>query len=197
MKKFKRIPLNLQYFAEGDVDPEVDGIEIEVDDVKPTDKEEKQFTQADIDRIVKERLDRDRKKSEAKAEQEKAEAAKKLLEEQGEYKELLEATKAELEALKAEQEKRERDSSIKSSLKASGLTDEQVEAHFQWVEGSVKEDSDVEDVVKRYVDTLNITTNVDPSGGFGKTSKPGPKVDEDAGKDLLDRVKGLSKVKYN
>lgn len=63
---------------------------------------EKTFTQADIDRIVQERLERAQKKAdEAKAKAE-AEAAAKVLAEQGEYQKLSEAQKAKLAELEAQ-----------------------------------------------------------------------------------------------
>lgn len=66
---------------------------------KPT-TEERTFTQADIDRIVKERLDRERSRSEAAAKKASEEAERKAAEEQGKFRELYEAeVKARQEAL--------------------------------------------------------------------------------------------------
>ena len=94
MKTRKFIPLNLQYFAEGDVDPNEEEVKKteeaeKADEVKetetqkePTDKKEDviTLTQAELNKIITDRLARDRKAKEE-------EDAKKALKEQGEYKE--------------------------------------------------------------------------------------------------------------
>jgi len=59
---------------------------------------ERTFTQADLDRIVTERLDREREKSKKDAAKAQADAEAKVLAEQGKYKELFEKQQAELEA---------------------------------------------------------------------------------------------------
>lgn len=63
---------------------------------------EKKFTQADLDRIVKERLDRERKKSEDAAAKAKADADQAALKEQGQFKELAEQEKTKREQIEAE-----------------------------------------------------------------------------------------------
>jgi hypothetical protein len=70
--------------------------------------EEARFTQADIDRIVKERLDRE-KANAAKQADKAAEAARaKALEEQGKYKELAEAAQGKVGELEPYKERAER-----------------------------------------------------------------------------------------
>ena len=64
--------------------------------------EEKKFSQADVDRILKERLERERKKSEEAAAKLKADAEAKTLAEKGEFKELAEKEKAEREKAETE-----------------------------------------------------------------------------------------------
>lgn len=57
---------------------------------------ERMFSQAELDAIIKDRLDRERGKAEKAAEAAKAEAARKAAEEQGKFKELYEAAQARL-----------------------------------------------------------------------------------------------------
>ena len=202
MKTRKFIPINLQYFAEGDVDPKGEevketGAVNETDEVKetetqkePTDKKEDviTLTQAELNKIITDRLARDRKAKEE-------EDAKKALKEQGEYKELYEQSQQKIAEMEAERAKAERDAEIVRTLKSQGLTDEQVESHFKWVEKSVGEEDSIEDVVKEYVSNFKVDTSVDPSGGFGATQKPKPKEDENIGQELLARARAHTKVK--
>ena len=202
MKTRKFIPINLQYFAEGDVDPKGEEVK-QTDEVKetdkvpetepqeePTDKKEDviTLTQAELNKIITDRLARDRKAKEE-------EDAKKALKEQGEYKELYEQSQQVIAEMKAERAKAERDAEIVRTLKSQGLTDEQVESHFKWVEKSVGEEDSIEDVVKEYVSNFKVDTSVDPSGGFGATQKPKPKDDENIGQELLARARAHTKVK--
>lgn len=202
MKTRKFIPINLQYFAEGDVDPKGEEVK-QTDEVKETDKvpetepqEEPTgkkedvitLTQAELNKIITDRLARDRKAKEE-------EDAKKALKEQGEYRELYEQSQQTIAEMKAERAKAERDAEIVRTLKSQGLTDEQVESHFKWVEKSVGEEDSIEDVVKEYVSNFKVDTSVDPSGGFGATQKPKPKEDENIGQELLARARAHTKVK--
>jgi len=59
---------------------------------------DKTFTQADVDRIVKERLQREQGKAEQLAQKAREEAEAKALAEQGKYKELFEKQQADLQA---------------------------------------------------------------------------------------------------
>lgn len=202
MKTRKFIPINLQYFAGGDVDPKGEEVK-QTDEIKeidkvpetepqeePTDKKEDviTLTQAELNKIITDRLARDRKAKEE-------EDAKKALKEQGEYKELYEQSQQTIAEMKAERAKAERDAGIIKSLKSQGLNDEQVESHFKWVEKSVGEEDSIEDVVKEYVSNFKVDTSVDPSGGFGATQKPKPKEDENIGQELLARARAHTKVK--
>lgn len=62
---------------------------------------DKTFTQADVDRIVKERLQREQGKAEQLAQKAREEAEAKALAEQGKYKELFEKQQADLQAAAA------------------------------------------------------------------------------------------------
>src|SRR5699024_7119152 len=140
------IPLNLQYSAEGDVDPKADEIKKseeaeKAEEVKepqtqkqPTDKQENDITltHAEKNKIITDRVERERKAREQ-------ENAKKGGKEQGKYKELNEQTQQKIAEMEAERGKAGRDAEIVRTLKSQGLTDEQVESHFKWVEKSVGE----------------------------------------------------------
>lgn len=84
-------PMNLQTFAEGDPDPTPA-------DPDPTPQDPpKTFTQEELDKIVADRIARERKRGEERLRVEKEEAERKRLEEANEYKVLYEKTKVELE----------------------------------------------------------------------------------------------------
>lgn len=70
----------------------------------PTAGDDKRFSQADVDAIVKDRLDRQKRASEAAREKAEREAKEAALKEQGEFKTLAEQRAAELEALKPKAE---------------------------------------------------------------------------------------------
>ena len=97
------------------------------------------FTQADVDRMIADRLDRERKHSETKAQKAREEGERKAAEEQGQYQKLYEAERA--KATAAEQRARElelaslrRDAAAKFALPAKlaerlkGETPEELEA---------------------------------------------------------------------
>lgn len=67
-------------------------------------KPEKMFSQAELEQIIKDRLEREHKKQEEAALKLKEEAEKKALEEQGKHKELAEKASKEAEQAKAAQE---------------------------------------------------------------------------------------------
>ncbi len=73
-----------------------------VDTTPASGQSEKLFTQADIDKLIKERLDREKSKSEKAIATAKAEAEKQALEQQGNFQKLYETEKAEREKALAE-----------------------------------------------------------------------------------------------
>lgn len=81
----------------------------------------KSFTQADVDRIVKERLDRAEAKATEKAQKAAREAEEKALAEQGKYKELYEKAEAEKAAQAAELSKIQRQQLATSVAAKVGL----------------------------------------------------------------------------
>jgi hypothetical protein len=94
----------------------------EQSDDKSKTEGEKKFTQADLDKIVKERLEREHKKTVDAAAEAKAASEKAALAEQGKFKELAESARAEAENEKTAREKLEtelRVSRMKSAFEKS------------------------------------------------------------------------------
>lgn len=77
---------------------------------------EARFSQADIDRIVKERLDRERDKAQKEAAKHAADLEKKQLAENAEWQKLAEKAQQELQALKAEAERAERLGAVMATM---------------------------------------------------------------------------------
>ena len=120
-----RLPLNLQLFADGDDDgaddsSEDDGDE-DGDEDGEEDKPEKKYTDADIDRIVAQRLARERKAAEKKAKQQ-AEAEKlKNMSEKERHDAEFEQMKKELAELKGEKQRADMTATASDILKEAGI----------------------------------------------------------------------------
>lgn len=200
--KNELLKLNLQHFAE----PEGNSDSPEGGDAKGDDKsneggdtpsgnsdnkpegggEEKRFTQAELEEILKDRLKREKKKAEEKAEQER-------LEEQGEYKELLEAARADLEAKEAEIAARDRKDLISTKLAAKGLSAEDVQKYSKYVDKLVDDEDEIDGAVDEvYNDFISVQQAQygDPSAGFGGSKKPEQKGDDETGKSLYQQIRG-------
>lgn len=113
---------------------EVREVEVEKQEAQPVDdqpvsepaaeageKTEKTFTQAELESIVKERLDRANAKAEKAAQAAREDAERKAAEEQGEFKQLYEKTLAELEAERNAVRKMELDSMRRNVAQEYGL----------------------------------------------------------------------------
>ena len=201
----KRLKLNLQHFAEdpsepkGDDTPTGDNVpegSEESGESKPEGSEgegEKRFTQAELDQIIADRLARE-KRAQEKAEQEAAdEAERKRLEEQGEYKTLLENAQQALAEKEAEIAARDRKDKIDTKLAAKGLSAEDVKRYAKYVEALAKDedelDSVIEDVYSDYV-VAKQESYGDPSAGFGDSKEPSPQGDDEIGRSLFKRIRG-------
>lgn len=185
----ENLRLNLQFFSD-----EVDGEPTEVDtDVteevtedatKQEPVEEKKFTQAELDAAIKARLERDRKKQAEEAEQ-------KRLEEQGEYKALLEKANEKISELEAEKARVEREQSINSKLLAKGLSNEEVLKYSKYVDKLAETDEEldvaVESVYSDFVAAKQATYK-DPSAGFGESKESEQKGDDEFGRELFKRL---------
>jgi len=201
------LKLKLQFFAEKDVDDDaskssaedVDNKDNETGDGdKQSEKqsEEKTFTQAELEQILADRLARADRKREQAEQKAKDEAEKKRLEEQGEYKALLEKTQAQLAEYEQKEQQRVKTEKIVAEFKKHGLSQEQAEGKVKWVENAIEDDDQIESVVSEFANEFKTETYADPSAGFGKTKTPEPQDDEEYGQKMLDRVRGLTKTKY-
>ncbi|UBH21882.1 hypothetical protein LAU42_08890 [Macrococcus armenti] len=186
-----KLRLNLQFFSEEDGNPSESGnvdndLGNDVDNVNEPDKQEveKKFTQEDIDRIVKERLARAKKDADEAAE-------KARLEEQGQYKELLDKANEEIESLRAEKAKAEREQSINSKLLAKGLTSEEVIKYSKYVDKLAETDEEldtaIEDVYNDFVAAKQAAYK-DPNAGFGGKKETEQKGDDEVGRELFNRL---------
>lgn len=191
MKQRKFIlPLNLQLFAdEPPANPEPTPAE-------PNDggEPEKRFTQADIDRIVKERIDRERKKADEAIAKEREEAERKKLEEANEFKSLYEKAQADLEAVRKEAEQTKLESLKTNLLANAGYTGEQLERVRKYIVGAN------EDEIKTSLEELKQdippkSGGVDPSVNNPQRQQPQAKDPTEEGRSTYERLKALGKIR--
>lgn len=181
------LKLNLQFFSEKDK-TKTDDDEDKTETDEPTDTdvdegdndegsggEEPKFTQADLDRIVKERLAREKRKAEEEAE-------KRRKEEEGEYKELYETSQKEFAEFK-------RKNTVETLMLKAGYTEEQVGRYAKFVDGD--EESDIKASLDVLIEDIPPTTveRREPGAGPRIKQEPTPKDGVEYGKELLSRIK--------
>lgn len=195
---------NFTLFAEegadggaGTPDDGTDVAEGEGDNNKEPDNnsEEKTFTQAELDEIIKNRLAQEKRTREREIEKAREAEEKKRLEENDEFKELYDKAQAKLAEYDAREAQRERQETIVSKLKEHGFSDEQATKHAERVSKFVSDDT-MDDEIREYADDFKTANTVDPSAGFGRSKKAEPQSDEEYGQNMLDRVRGLTKTQY-
>lgn len=187
------MPLDIQFFAEGDppTDPPQD---------PPTDPPAtpptpegagKTFTQEDVDRIVKERLEREKRKADEKAEQARKEAERKALEEQGKYKEMYEALQKDLQAQKAQVLEARKE----TLLLGAGYTQEQANRYKKFLTGETEEElataltALIEDIPPK-------ASGVDPAThGNGQRQTPPAEEPYAFGKSIYERLKKSGRLR--
>jgi hypothetical protein len=125
------LKLNLQFFSDPDPDPQG------ATDPEPTPKgADKTFTQEEVDKLIKERLVREKRKAEEKAEEARKEAEKKALIENEKYKELYETLQQDLAEQKAVALTAKRD----ALLAQAGYDADQIKRYAKFVEGANEEE---------------------------------------------------------
>lgn len=205
--KKKLLRLDLQTFAEGDEPkPEDDpkpSDEPKDDDPKPTEgdpepkpEDEKTFTQADIDRIVKERLDREKRKRDEALEEERRKAEEQRLAEEGKYKELYEKLQAELadREKKAEEARKETLKTKKESLLTkAGYSEDQVAKYLKYIEG--ESDEDIQASLDALKADIPPKKYVDPSAGNGKKHEPKKQDLTDKGREAVKRLRAKGRIR--
>ena len=114
MEDIRKIPLNLQLFADDEAETEVD--QANVDAEKET---EKTFTQDEVNKIVQDRLAKEKAKNE-KAQEEAKKLAKMNAEQKNQY--MVEQLKKELEEYKTKEAKNDMIKEANSMLKDNDIT---------------------------------------------------------------------------
>lgn len=131
------------------------------------------FTQADVDRIVKERLEREKAKAQEREQKAREEAERKAAEEQGKFKELYEATLA-----KAEQAEQQRKALELQMLRNKVAQDVGIPgALADRLRGETQEELEAD--AKQLLETLPKSDPKAPSlngGAGGKDRKPGAAI---------------------
>lgn len=139
-------------------------------DKESDDQDDKKFTQADLERMIGERLARDRKKRE---EEKRVDD----LEESQKYKELYEAEKSKREAAEMDRMKVE-------LIRAAGYSDDKLEFVKGIVNGSTEEEinASIDGVI------AHMPPHADPNMGNSQRQQPPSQKDSDYGKELFDRI---------
>ena len=155
-----RLPLNLQLFADGDDDGADgddggdDGDDADDEDGEE-DKPEKKYTDADVDRMVKQRLARERKAAEKKARQQ-AEAEKLKNMSAAEKRDAeFEQMKARLASLEAEKNQAEMLSTASDILKDAGINVSSKLVGHLIAETADETKANVDEFVKLFNDAVN------------------------------------------
>lgn len=157
--------------------------------------DEKRFTQAELEDILKDRLAREKKAREDDKKKAEDEAERKRLEEQGEYKTLLDGAREELANKEAEIAEKNRRDSINAKLEAKGLGPEDVTRYTKYVEklvGSDDEDEQIDGAVNEVYNDFVATKQSqsgDPSAGFGDSKKPEQQGADEFGRSLYQGLK--------
>ena len=161
----------------------------QTDDVKGDDttddkKDEKLFTQEDVDRLIKKRLERREEKAKEEQERVRKEAEKEKLKENEEFKELAESYRAELDEMKAQVIENQKE----QALIKQGFSEDQVERYLKYIDGSDKEE--IEQSVKELSQDIAPKRNyVDPSAGNSAKGKQ-PKLDDtEIGTSMYEKIK--------
>ncbi|MBS4195338.1 DUF4355 domain-containing protein [Lederbergia citri] len=146
--------------------------------------EEKTFTQAELDKIIADRLAREQKKRDEAIQKERDEAERKRLEEAQQYKELAEKYREELESQKADVLKAKKD----AMLAKAGYTDEQIGVLRNTIAGETDEE------LTQAIEGLKAVIApkpkyVDPSPMNGERGKPEPVDGTELGKSMYAKIK--------
>lgn len=183
--------MNLQHFAEPEPTPEP---EPDTNDGQPTpepepdtdggsDGDEPTYTKADVEKLIKDRLERDRKAQEKKYEQQR-------LEEQEEYKQLYEQAQETI----AERDKILAESKKTSLLQDAGYSKDQVEQYRKFIVGDT--DDELEQAVTELKkDVPPRKSYPDPSTANPAKGKPAPKDAEEEGRKLFEELKQSGRVR--
>lgn len=171
----------IEYVNEQEADEVEDDLVVTPKSDEAVSEAEKKFTQADLERMIGERLARDRKKQSEESEKQR------LLDE-AKYKELYEASEAEKVAMQTEIANAQADQLKTNLIVAAGYPVDKVEFIKSIVSGSDEAEiiAALDIVMKNVPPTPSY---VDPNPGNGHRVPPTPQADSDYGKSLYDRIK--------
>lgn len=163
-------------------DGEPDKADGDVDDDGGDDGEgAKTFTQEDVNRIVQERLDRQKRKDEQKR-----------LEEEGKYKELYEKLQSELQ----EKEEQAIKASKESAIIKAGYSEEQLPKLLKFVEGETRDE--IQQSIEELTELIPVKQDkqyADPSAGNGKKNEPKKTDLADKGREAVKRLRAKGKIR--
>lgn len=199
----KLLRMNLQNFAEGgeeeDTNPEEQGGQVdpatgdEPEDKTDREGEEKTvtMTQEEINKMISDRLARERNKQEEEKQKERDEAERKRLAENEEYKELAEKLQNQIDSQKAETMNAKKE----SALTQAGYTEDQITYLMDTVKG--ESDDDIQNSVEELAEvfTPKKKSYTDPNPGNVVKNTPENKNAEEIGHSAFERIKG--KIKRN
>lgn len=211
MKQPKLLRLDLQHFADPNTDPNdpnagndpnggtdpngagnTDPNNGSTQD--PTQKgADKTFTQAELEAIVKDRLDRAKRKADEKAEEARKEAERTALAEQGKYKEMYEALQKDL----ADKEVKLVEAKKETMLIEAGYTKDQVERYAKFLTGNTEEELETAlTQLKEDIPPKQANNYVDPAtkGNGGKVD-PKQVKPYDYGKSVIERLKASGRLR--
>lgn len=177
-KQTDLLRLNLQYFSE----------EPPAEPPTPVDPPTPTYTQADIDRIVGERLSREKQKADKAIQDAKDEAERQKLAEEGKFKALYEAEKQTRENLEQERQTERLHTTKQSLLLEAGYTADKLADLLDFVTG------DDEEGVKASVEKLVRVAPpkappVDPAVNGGNRQQPEQQDGTELGKAMYERIK--------
>ena len=170
--------LNLQYFSE----------EPPAEPPTPADPPTPTYTQADIDRIVGERLAREKQKADKAIQDAKDEAERQKLAEEGKFKALYEAEKQARENLEQERQAERLHTTKQSLLLEAGYPADKLADVLGFITGDDEET--VKASVERFKSVAPPTpAYVDPAAGGGGRQQPEQKDGTELGKAMYERIK--------
>lgn len=152
---------------------------------------EKTFTQEDVDRLIKDRLAREKAKREKAEEDARNKAKQEALKEQEKFKELYEEVQKDLQAKQAEVLNAKKH----SLLLAEGYTKEQADRYVKFVTGE-NEDEIAQAINDLKEDVPPKQSGVDPATqGNGERQQQQQEDPKDFGKELFARLKKSGKLR--
>lgn len=153
---------------------------------------DKTFTQAELEAIIADRLAREKRKADEKAENARKEAERKALEEQGKYKDMYEQLQKDLDAQKVANLEAKKE----AMLLGAGYTKEQADRYKKYLAGSDEVELGTALEALKADIPPNATNYVDPANA-GNGQKQGGKQEDPAeyGKSVFARLKASGRIK--